>query len=141
MGREFQDIQQLQIERDVGTEMEKFIAETRYINSKNLNEFESSLAARVNLKRVGRNSSIAAVRDGDNKGLSRYQQNSLLNQARSQEGPSRAKLAHQRRGPNKDEAFQLPNIHNAHSGSVADIHANQNKPHGGLPMVKSARHS
>ena len=79
MGRDLQDIQQLQIERDVGTEMEKFIAETRYINSKNLNEFESSLAARVNLKRVGRNSSIAAARDGENKGLSRYQQNSLLN--------------------------------------------------------------
>ena len=48
--------------------MEKFIAETRYINSKNLNEFESSLAARVHLKRAGRNPSNY----GDSKAGSRY---------------------------------------------------------------------
>jgi len=70
--------------------MTKFIAETRYINSKNLNEFESSLAARVNLKRAGRNPSNFGQRDGVNNDLSRYQQNNLLNQARSQEAGSRA---------------------------------------------------
>ena len=44
IGPEMKDIQQLQVERDVGTEMEKFIASTRDINSKNLNEFETQLA-------------------------------------------------------------------------------------------------
>ena len=73
--------------------MVKFIAETRYINSKNLNEFESSLAARVNLKRAGRQPSNFANRDGDSKGGSRYQQNSLINQARSQEAGSRAMIS------------------------------------------------
>ena len=57
MSGQLADIQQLQVERDVGIEMEKFIAGTQFINSKNLTEFESNLAARVNLKRVGRNGS------------------------------------------------------------------------------------
>ena len=41
---QLKDIQQLQVEREVGLEMEKFIAQTRDINSKNLNEFETQLA-------------------------------------------------------------------------------------------------
>jgi len=44
IGPEMKDIQQLQVERDVGIEMEKFIASTKDINSKNLNEFETQLA-------------------------------------------------------------------------------------------------
>ena len=81
-----QDIQQLQVERDVGIEMERFIAETRYINSKNLNDFESTLANRVNLRKMNRNSSSHANGPMEKQkkiGMSRYQQNSLLNQARS----------------------------------------------------------
>ena len=115
--------------------MQKFIAETRYINSKNLNEFESSLAARVNLKRAGRNASNFANRDGDNKRGSRYAD--LLNQAKSQEAGSRQMI----RGNSKEETFQLPNIHNVHSGSVADLHPSQHQARGGLNIVKSARHS
>jgi hypothetical protein len=38
------DMQQLQIERKVAAEMEKFIAATKQINSKNLTEFEVQLA-------------------------------------------------------------------------------------------------
>ena len=137
-----QDIQQLQVERDVGIEMERFIAETRYINSKNLNDFESNLANKVNLKRMpGRNASQNYV-GHERSGASRYQQNNLLNQARSQEGPSRAQMyAQQRSSPDKSDAFQLPNIHNANSQSIADLHAGNNQPHGTLPLVKSARHS
>lgn len=115
--------------------MQKFIAETRYINSKNLNEFESSLAARVNLKRAGRNASNY----GENKAGSRY--NDLINQARSQEAGSRQMISQQRRGNSKEETFQLPNIHNVHSGSVADLHPSQHQARGGLNIVKSARHS
>ena len=122
--------------------MERFIAETRYINSKNLNEFESNLANKVNLKRLaGRNASQNFI-GNERSGVSRYQQNNLLNQARSQEGPSRAQMyAQQRSSPDKSEAFQLPVIHNANSQSIADLHAGSNQPHGTLPLVKSARHS
>ena len=47
----------------------------------------------------------------------------------------------QRSSPDKSDAFQLPNIHNANAHSIADLRAGNEQPHGTLPIVKSARHS
>ena len=56
--------------------MERFIAQNRDINSKNLNEFERQLADKVNLKKDSRNAASCNV----NKAPQRYN-NNLLNQA------------------------------------------------------------
>ena len=59
--------------------MERFIAQNRDINSKNLNEFERQLADKVNLKKDSRNAASCNV---GTKAPQRYN-NNLLNQARS----------------------------------------------------------
>ena len=48
---EVSDMQQLQIERQVASEIETFVAKNSQINSKNLQEFESRLAQEVKLAR------------------------------------------------------------------------------------------
>lgn len=48
---EVSDMQQLQIERQVASEMESFVAKNSQINSKNLQEFEIRLAQEVKLAR------------------------------------------------------------------------------------------
>jgi len=48
---EVTDLEQLQIERKVGSEMENFIQSTQQINSKNLQDFEAKLSAECMLKR------------------------------------------------------------------------------------------
>ena len=48
---EVSDMQQLQIERQVASEMETFVAKNSQINSKNLQEFETRLAQEVKLAR------------------------------------------------------------------------------------------
>ena len=48
---EVSDIQQLQIERKVASEMDRFVNANQQINSKNLHEFESKLASDVQLAR------------------------------------------------------------------------------------------
>jgi hypothetical protein len=48
---EVSDIEQLKIERQVAQQMDQFISTNAQINSKNLQEFENSLADQVNLKR------------------------------------------------------------------------------------------
>ena len=48
---EVSDIQQLQIERKVASEMDRFVNANHQINSKNLHEFESKLASDVQLAR------------------------------------------------------------------------------------------
>ena len=62
--------------------MEKFIATTRDINSKNLNEFESSLASQVNLRKVGRNAT-QQLNSLKLRAQPRYGNNNNLIQAKS----------------------------------------------------------
>ena len=45
------DVEQLQIERKVAGEIDKFVVTCPQINSKNLHEFESKLAGEVNLSK------------------------------------------------------------------------------------------
>ena len=48
---EISDMQQLQIERQVASELENFVNANNQINTKNLNEFEVKLARDCNLNR------------------------------------------------------------------------------------------
>ena len=48
---EISDMQQLQIERQVASELENFVNANSQINTKNLNEFEMKLARDCNLSR------------------------------------------------------------------------------------------
>jgi len=74
--------------------MEKFIAANRDINSKNLTEFESSLAHKVQLKKLGRNATMPlsnTMAKNANRIQARYGNggSNLLGQARSSEIASR----------------------------------------------------
>ena len=54
IGMEISDVEQMQMERTVATEMEKFVVKNAPINSKNLHEFEAVLAEQVGLTKSTR---------------------------------------------------------------------------------------
>ena len=51
MGGDISDIEQMQIERTVATEMETFVIRNAPTNAKNLHEFETQLAQQIGVKR------------------------------------------------------------------------------------------